>query len=59
MMKSWPSLIARIVSAVCCVTLGCAIQIGFWKTPDRSYLDALCHHPYLWIVYVLLSLLVG
>ena len=58
-MKDWRVLIARTVSALVCLLGGGALQIAFWKTPDKTYLDALIQHPYLWIVYFLFALLIG
>lgn len=58
-MKGWRVVIARTISALGCVLGGGALQMGLWKTPGNSYLDALLQHPYLWIVYLLLALLAG
>jgi hypothetical protein len=58
-MKNWKIIVARVISAVVVLVGGAAIQIGLWKTPDRTILDALTQHPYLWIIYFLLGLLIG
>lgn len=58
-MMNWKILAARIISALVCVVGGGAMQIGFWKTPDRTYLEALAHYPYLWVFYLIVALLVG
>lgn len=52
-------LAARIISALVCVIGGGALQIGLWKTPDHTYLEALAQYPYLWVVYLIIALLVG
>jgi hypothetical protein len=48
-----------MISALVCLLGGGALQIVFWKTADTTYFDALTRHPYLWIVYLLLALLIG
>jgi len=58
-LQAWRVLIARKVSALVCVLGGGALQMALWKTPDKTYLDALMRHPHLWIVYVLVTLLAG
>lgn len=58
-MKDWRVLIARAISALVCLLGGGALQIGLWKTPDKTYFDALTRHPYLWIVYLFFALLIG
>jgi hypothetical protein len=57
--NDWRLLTARTISALVCLLGGGALQIGLWKSPDKTYFDALTQHPYLWIVYLLLALLVG
>ena len=52
-------VVARALSVIICLFVGGALQIGLWKTTERTYCDALVAHPYLWIVYVLLACLVG
>ena len=58
-MKDWKVLIARTISVLVCLLGGGALQIGLWKTSDRTYFDALTQYPYLWTVYLLLGLLAG
>ena len=58
-MKDWKVLIARTISLLVWLLGGGALQIGLWKTSDRTYFDALMQHPYLWIVYLFLGLLAG
>ena len=58
-MKEWKVLIARTISLLVWLLGGGALQIGLWKTSDRTYFDALMQHQYLWIVYLFLGLLAG
>lgn len=58
-MRDWKVLMARVISAAVCLIGGGILQVVLWKVPDESYADALIRHPYLWIVYFLISLLVG
>jgi len=59
MMKNRKTFVARAIAALVCLFAGGTLQIVFWKTPDRTYLEALTQHSYLWIVYLLLGLLAG
>ena len=45
---------------VCAIGLiGAALQLIFWKSDDKSTVDALLSHGYLWIVYFLIGVLVA
>jgi hypothetical protein len=52
-------LIARTISALALILGGGVSQIALWKRGSMGYMSALEHHPYLWLMYFLLALLVG
>ena len=58
-MKDSKALIARIISAIVFFVVGVGMQLSLWKTSERTALDALMQHPYLWIIYLILALLAG
>lgn len=55
----WKTIAARFISALVCVIGGGALQIGLWKSADRTYLEALAQYPFLWIIYLIFALFVG
>jgi hypothetical protein len=54
--KIW---IARIIGAGATLVGGATLQILLWKSPSVDYWNALCSHPYLWPLYVLVGLFLG
>jgi hypothetical protein len=45
---------------VCAIGLiGAALQLAFWKSDDKSIVDALLSHGYLWIAYFLVGVFVA
>ena len=59
-MTDWITIISRIASGVICIAGGSAMQVWLWKTPDRSWLDALLFgYGIPWFVYCLVSLALG
>src|ERR1700735_5448847 len=52
-------IIVRIITAVVILVGGAAIQVGLWKTSDRTYFEALTRYSLLWVVYLLLAFIIG
>jgi hypothetical protein len=45
---------------VCAIGLiGAGLQLAFWKSDDKSILDALLSHGYLWIAYLLIGVFIA
>lgn len=57
-MKNWKTFVARVMFVFVWLFGGTALQVALWKSPDRTYVDALIRHPYLWIIYFLIAHLI-
>jgi membrane protein YdbS with pleckstrin-like domain len=52
-------IVIRILTVVIYLVCGVGIQLLLWKTPERTFYEAITHWGLLWVVYLFVTMFIA